>query len=87
MHSNIIDAEYYSGRLQTSLDMASHSINIGAMMAHQGLASCYRAKLASLNAVEAPRPVLSLASFRHKRQVSDSRSDRSISSVGASAAA
>ncbi|CAN5221717.1 hypothetical protein BH09PSE3_BH09PSE3_10390 [soil metagenome] len=69
MYTDPIEAGYFEKRLQISLDMASRAVNAGAILAHRGLVSCYRAKLASLLRVGAPaaRNVVSLNAYRDKK--------------------
>jgi hypothetical protein len=88
MYTDPVEAEYFEKRLQSSLDMASNAVDAGVVLAHQGFASCYRAKLTSLLRVQAapPRAVLSLAAFRDKRQETLPRTSPSVFSIAVPAA-
>lgn len=72
MYTDAVEGRYFEKRLQASLDMASRAVDPGALRAHCGLVSCYRAKLVSLSRVDSlpTRPILSLGAFRHKRSAS-----------------
>jgi len=69
MYTDAAEARYFEKRLQMSLDMALRAVDPGAIRAHRGLVSCYRAKLTSLLRVGSPpsRKILSLSAFRDNR--------------------
>jgi hypothetical protein len=67
MYSDPIEAKYFADRLQNTLNMASQSDNAPAVLAHLGLAACYRDKLTSLLRIEVKlRATLPLGAFRDK---------------------
>jgi hypothetical protein len=92
MYSDPVEAEYYEKRLKCSLEMAAAAVHAEAVLAHRGLAACYRAKLTSLlrvdgSSVTGARAVLSLAAFRGRKQAVPFQIKRFVGSGGISAGA